>query len=359
MRRRFCGIARPLPALDAAGAGTSNVVSVMREAPLRVDRSPQLPAARGRASAELFALLRDQPAAAPGAPPDALGEDAQLALYVCYELHYRGFAGVDPEKEWDPAVLTLRRELEAGFETALRALVDPHSDTLALRDELEAVTAPPGNTGPSAHLLHHPNRAWLRELVAHRSMYHLKEADPQAFVLPRLSGAAKALVAGVEFDEYGGGNPNRSHSLLFAELMADLELDPRYGAYLDVMPAPMLALVNLMSWCGLHRRLRGALIGQLALVELSSPLSSQRMLRVLQAHDCGPAAQRFYAEHVVADAVHERVMREAIAALITDEPDLTADIVFGIRAALLLEERLDEHLLEHWQSGRSSLRQAI
>jgi hypothetical protein len=62
---------------------------------------------------------------------------------------------------------------------------------------------------------------------------------------------------------------------------------------------------------------------------------------------------------VVADAVHERVMREAIAALITDEPDLTADIVFGIRAALLLEERLDEHLLEHWQSGRSSLRQAI
>jgi len=41
----------------------------------------------------------------------------------------------------------------------------------------------------------------------------------------------------------------------------------------------------------------------------------------------------FYAEHVVADAVHERVMREAIAELIAAEPDLLADVVFGIRAA--------------------------
>jgi hypothetical protein len=190
-------------------------------------------------------------------------------------------------------------------------------------------------------------------------MYHLKEADPQAFVLPRLSGAAKTLVAGVEFDEYGGGDPRRSHSLLFAELMVELDLDPSYGAYLDAVSAPMLALVNLMSFCGLHRRLRGALIGQLALVELSSPLTSQRMVQVLQAHGCGPAAQRFYAEHVVADAVHERVMREAIGALITAEPELTADVVFGIRAALALEDRLDEHLLTHWKAGRSSLRQPI
>jgi hypothetical protein len=322
--------------------------------------APPLPRPRGPLSARMIALLQPDPAPAmPVEPGDPLGEDAQLGLYVAYELHYRGFAGVDPEAEWDPAVLALRRGLETRFEAALRALVDPHADTLALRDELEALAAPPGNTGPSAYLLRHPNRTRLRELMAHRSMYHLKEADPQAFVLPRLTGAVKTLVAGVEFDEYGGGDPARSHSRLFAELMGDLDLDPTYGAYLDVVPAPMLALVNLMSWCGLHRRLRGALIGQLALVELSSPLSSQRMVRVLQAHGCGPAAERFYAEHVVADAVHERVMREAIAEAITAEPELTADVLFGIRAALLLEQRLDEHLLAAWRAGRSSLHQAI
>jgi hypothetical protein len=322
--------------------------------------TPALPNARGPVSARLLALLRDelQPAM-PIELGDALGDDIQLALYVAYELHYRGFAGVDPEAEWDPAVLELRRGLEAWFEAALRALVDPDGDAAVLRAELDALSAPPGNTGPSAYLLRHPNRSRLREMIAHRSMYHLKEADPQAFVLPRLSGPVKTLVASVEFDEYGGGDPRRSHSVLFANLMRDLDLDPSYGAYLDVMPAPMLALVNLMSWCGLHRRMRGALVGQLALVELSSPLSSQRMVRVLQAHDCGPAAELFYAEHVVADAVHERVMREAIAELITVEPDLTADVLFGIRAALVLEGRLDEHLLGAWQAGRSSLRQEI
>jgi hypothetical protein len=45
--------------------------------------------------------------------------------------------------------------------------------------------------------------------------------------------------------------------------------------------------------------------------------------------------------------------------LITAEPELTADVVFGIRAALALEDRLDEHLLTHWKAGRSSLRQPI
>jgi hypothetical protein len=295
----------------------------------------------------------------PVEPVDVLKDDVQLALYVAYELHYRGFSGVDPEAEWDPMVLEFRRGLEAGFEAALRALVDPHADTLVLRDELEALSAPPGNTGPSAYLLRHPDRARLREMIAHRSMYHLKEADPQAFVLPRLTGAAKTLVAGVEFDEYGGGDPRRSHSVLFADLMRDLDLDPGYGTYLEVMPAPMLAVVNFMSWCGLHRRMRGALVGQLALVELSSPLSSQRMTRVLRAHGCGPGAELFYTEHVVADAVHERVMREAVGELITAEPELIADVVFGIRAALMLEQHLDDHLLAAWQAGRSSLRRPI
>jgi hypothetical protein len=39
---------------------------------------------------------------------DPLSIDLQLALYVCYELHYRGFAGVDPGWEWDASLLHLR-----------------------------------------------------------------------------------------------------------------------------------------------------------------------------------------------------------------------------------------------------------
>jgi hypothetical protein len=117
----------------------------------------------------------------------------------------------------------------------------------------------------------------------------------------------------------------------------------------------MLAIVNMMSMCGLHRDLRGALLGQLAVVELTSPLTSRRMVEVARAHGCDAAVEEFYAEHVVADVVHERTMRDALTAVVADEPSIAADIVFGMRAAQMLDARLDAHLLSNWNAGRSSL----
>lgn len=52
---------------------------------------------------------------------DPYGIDVQLALYVCYELHYRGFAGVDPPGwEWNPGLLHLRAQLEEAFLAAVQ-----------------------------------------------------------------------------------------------------------------------------------------------------------------------------------------------------------------------------------------------
>ncbi|HEX8689586.1 MAG TPA: hypothetical protein VF729_05020, partial [Solirubrobacterales bacterium] len=38
-------------------------------------------------------------------------DDLQLALYLCYELHYRSFPGVDPDWEWSPTLLAARAVL--------------------------------------------------------------------------------------------------------------------------------------------------------------------------------------------------------------------------------------------------------
>ena len=82
----------------------------------------ELPSPRGPVSAALIAALDRQPGASSevfdGLPfvDDVLyGEDAPLALYVLYELHYRGFAGVDDEWEWDANALRLRARLERSF----------------------------------------------------------------------------------------------------------------------------------------------------------------------------------------------------------------------------------------------------
>jgi hypothetical protein len=145
---------------------------------------PALPGSRGPLSACVLAALRR------GGPPrdlppvgDPYGEDAQLTLYCLYELHYRGFAGVDPEREWDLDLLRVRRGLERAFLTELRADVPPGDD---VEQEVAGLLTEPVDaegTGVSHHLLR-AGEAWqLREYLAHRSIYHLKEADPQAWVI--------------------------------------------------------------------------------------------------------------------------------------------------------------------------------
>ncbi len=319
--------------------------------------APCLPVARGPLSAAVLdALAGGSDAWAGEWEPEAaepFGEDLQLALYVCYELHYRSFASVSDACEWDPELLRRRADLERRFLGALRehAAHDP-DPWPAIRDLVSSTCA----AGASAFLERDGELWHLQEMVAHRSLYHLKEADPQAWVIPRLEGRAKAAVAAVEFDEYGGGSETRMHARLFSDLMETLGLDTRYGHYLDAVPAPMLAVVNFMSMCGLHRALRGALIGQFAAVEIASPPGCARMLAALRRLGCDEVAQAFYAEHAVADSVHEHVMRnDVVADLLDREPDLASDVAFGIAGGGFLDERLDAHLIDCWVRGETSL----
>ncbi|MFI5757270.1 iron-containing redox enzyme family protein [Streptomyces sp. NPDC051569] len=324
-------------------------------------RGPALPRSRGDLSAAVIGYLRGE-AALPGAgaalPDDPYGDDLQLALYVCYELHYRGFAGVDATYEWDPGLLRVRALLERRFLDALRADATRHDGPGAALAEL--LVEPVDGTGVS-HFLRDDGQLWqVREYAAQRSLYHLKEADPHAWVLPRLWGRAKAGMAAVEFDEWGGGRAERVHARLFADLMADLDLDSTYGRYLDAGCADALATVNLMSLLGLHRSLRGALVGHFATVEITSSPGSRRLALAMKRTGAGPAAEFFYDEHVEADAVHEQVVRhEVIGGLLAEEPHLAADVAFGVDATGYLEDRLGEHLLGVWRAGDSSLRVAL
>ncbi|MFC4054905.1 iron-containing redox enzyme family protein [Actinomadura syzygii] len=326
---------------------------------------PVPPGARGPLSRAVVETLTGGP---PG-PSDALGavasadpygEDLQLALHTCFELHYRGFAGVDPDREWDPDLLRLRGAMEAVFLDALRRdadLRDP-SDVDGALDEL--LVEPVDGHGVTHHLQDEGERWHLLEHAAHRSVYHLKEADPHAWVVPRLRGRAKTALVAVQHDEFGGGRPEMIHQGLYADLLDDLGLDASYGGYVDAAPAVTLATVNMMSMFGLRRSLRGALVGHFAAAEITTAPSARRMARALERLGGGPRALRFYTEHIEADAVHEQVLRyDVIGGLLADEPDLAPDVVLGIRATNLLEDRLAGHLLGCWRADRTSLRRPL
>ena len=207
---------------------------------------------------------------------------------------------------------------------------------VALR-EVEAADEAPSL---SRYLEREGTRDEMLEFLVHRSAYQLKEADPHSWALPRLTGAPKAAMVEIQADEYGGGNAERMHSALFAKSMDRLGLDARYGAYLDRIPGVTLATVNLMSLLGLHRRWRGALVGHLALFEMSS-LGPQPALRQRPAPSAATARRPTSSTSTsTADAVHEAIAAVDLAGgLVGQDPALSADVIWGARALVELEGR--------------------
>ena len=320
-----------------------------------------MPHARGPMSAFLLDRLRRPVSALPEPPrpvDDPLsGEDTQLFLYLCYELHYRGLPGVDDGWEWEPTLLAARARAEREFEASIRELAGPPVEPeSSVEDELWALTT--GHAGPSLsrYMAEDGTLEQFREFATHRSAYQLKEADPHSWAIPRLDGRAKSAIVEIQNDEYGAGRPGQSHAQLFADTMVALGLDATYGALLDRIPGPTLATVNLISFFGLHRRCRGALVGHLSAFEMTSVEPMARYAAATRRLGLPSGAARFYDVHVAADAHHQEVAATGLAGgLAAAEPELAGDILFGARALMAVEARFTERLLEAWTNGRSSL----
>lgn len=320
-----------------------------------------------------------------------ISEDVQLSLFMLYELHYRGLVGVSDRWEWDPDLLAVRAILEAPFERELRQLAEtvdvptsaqtdvPRSETIAFQttepvqttepidvrtseevvEALFAMTAPTRGPSLSRYMAARATKAQFREFLTARSVYHLKEADPHSWAIPRLGGRAKAALVEVQADEYGGGRAERMHATLFGDTMRAMDLDATYGALVDKVPAIVLAVTNAMSMFGLHRRLLGAIVGHLAAFEMTSSLPNRLYGNGLRRLGFGVEATRFFDEHVEADAVHEQIAgRDLVGSLLTEQPERAADVLFGARACLALDNQAGDFLLHTWQAGQSSLRAA-
>jgi hypothetical protein len=330
----------------------------------------RLPEARGPLTEELLAALRRPSGTvrlfgaglAFDAPAEALADDdLQLGLWTCYELHYAGFVDAQPGWEWDPELMSWTRALEAQFRSALRSCVPATAMAAgeSIAERLRALVD--ADTGPqlARYLQAEAPAEEFREFVTHRSIYHLKEADPHSWAIPRLRGRAKAALVEIQSDEYGAGSVHRMHSELFRATMRGLGLDDSYGYYLDQVPGVTLAISNLMSYFGLHREHRGALVGHLAAFEMTSSAPNRRYSKGLRRLGGEGGATRFYDEHVTADALHEQLAaHDLCGSLVADEPELADDVLFGAACALHLDNLFADHLVRCWASGGSSLRTA-
>jgi hypothetical protein len=324
--------------------------------------APALPTARGALSLSVINAMRGgdvvlSPAALGRAEVD--DDDLQLALYLCYELHYRGWADIDSHAEWNPALLALRSDLEHQFKHRLQAIA-PRSSAVspsAVPAELGRLIANAPGPSLSSWVEGNGSRHHVQELAIHRSPYQLKEADPHTWAIPRLpAGRAKSALLTLQSDEYGNGQIGESHAELFAATMRSLGLDDQYGHYIDVVPGVTLATVNLLSMFGLHRSLVGACVGHLAVFEMTSV---EPMTRYAAAHrrvTGGDEGAAFYDVHITADKEHAQIaLDDLVPGVVDHDARLAGDVLFGARALLELEARFATRVVDRWTSGRSSL----
>lgn len=309
----------------------------------------RIPTPRGAFTETLFRTLqagdvRPAQSMAGSARPD----DAALALWTLHQLHYRGVEGVDDAAEWDPDVLRLRQRLEHDLERRLRARHTPTHTGSFVDTALAWIDAQDGRS-LAAHVHRHADRAQVLDLLRVRSIYHLKESDAVAWLVPRLGVRAKAALMELQFDEYGDGDPNRLHHELFARGLAASGLDPSYEAHIDVAPMAVLEQNNAVSMFGLQRRLRAAALGHLAAFEATSSLPCRRMARGLRRLGLPDELIAYYDEHVVADAVHEElVVRSICAAFLADDPHEEPELWFGAWTCLDLENRVATAMFTRW-----------
>lgn len=327
---------------------------------------PVLPTARGPLSMAVINLLAER---APRYRLDRIeasiedsapyGIDVQLSLYVCYELHCRGFAGVDPGWEWNPGLLHLRSRLEDAFLTAVRRDVGPVGGNAD--EEMHQLSVTPDAENAAAQYLRRAG-TWqqMREYFVHRSLYHLKEGDPHAWAIPRLTGQTKAWFAAAEFDEIRAGDCENVHQRLFTDLMVAAGLDPTYLAHLDTVPAETLAVVNLMSLFSLHRQHRGAAVGHFAANEITRSPVARGLVEALNRVQAPDECRAFYRRNAEGDGSHGQIVRTRVVGdLIGREPGLEPDVVFGMRAFGVVEDRLATHLTRCWSAGLDSLRHPV
>lgn len=293
-------------------------------------------------------------------------EQVHRALYALYAQNAWAPADAMRDNQHDPTVLAVLRELERGFEGWLAGFSLPEAPPedpeefvawladLALERDLPEV--PPSHIGP--FIRDAISLDQLKEIVAQRSLFFLKEPDPWAMVIPSLHGEAKAGLLDLLLDEYGWGRYDQMHSTVYENLMAALDLETGYDAYAASSSWQFLAEMNLQNLYARHRRLCRRMYGYVYLVEADSPRAMKDYLAAWERLGLGDDQRvtHFYELHVTADEGHQDVaLREIILPIVKAEPIAREDIARGVLEGRAVHRLFSAHLRSTFEQDGTTL----
>lgn len=298
---------------------------------------------------------------------DAL-DDAHRALYALYaDRVWR--APKQPRPEYaDTGLRRIRMNLEFGFRHHLarkrgfRPLVkaDTGQSTAYWVQSLAFGPHPHDAERWGEFARENVSLDQLKEVVAQRSLFFLREPDPWVYAIPTLNGVAKAGLLDLLLDEYGWGKLERMHSSIYEELLEALGLPARIDHFESSSSWQYLATLNHQWMCALTPEHSHRLLGTIYLTEATSPdamtnyLAAWKRLGIVD-----PAVTEFYELHVTADENHREVaLNEVVLPACGDDPAALQEVATGIFDARTLEAEFADHLVESFSAGRSSLSDA-
>jgi hypothetical protein len=318
-------------------------------------------------AAALVDAARETAVAAFSDGDDSALDAAHRALYALYAQSAWSPLSAPRDNQHDLTLAAVLLELERGFEAWLAGYALPETPPqdvdafapwladLALERELPELPA----SGMGPFLRDEISLEQLKEIVAMRSLFFLKEPDPWAMVIPSLHGEAKAGLLDLLLDEYGWGRYDHMHSTVYEELMRALGLETEYDAYLDRTPWQFLAGLNLQGMYARHRRLCRRMYGYIYLVEADSPRSMVNYIEAWKRLGLGDDERvtKFYELHITADEGHQDVaLNEVIRPVVAAEPAAAPEVARGVLEGHAVHHLFSTHLRASFGAGRSALR---
>jgi len=266
-------------------------------------------------------------------------DDLQLALLCFGALDAGGLGRVDARWAADPLLIAVRENLEAALEEALReevavpsarrargALAVGESVTEAVADALDELITDADATRPYRYLAEQATGAQLREHLVARS------------IRSALVDADQRVVA-----------DDATAALRLKARLGDQRLQVRRGNYIDAVDVSVLVAVNTTALLARVDRLRGCFYGLRTAAGSIESLIETSVVDALGRLGM-PLSQ-------AAAARGSGAGRSGIAAgLVTAEPALLDDVLFGAAVGVTVERWISEHEVVRWRVGRSALR---
>ena len=295
----------------------------------------RIPAARGPVSQSVVDFVTGGGGtilpvdASTGVAGDHHDADLQAALWFLNLLQVATFEGVDPHRAASLRIRTLHWYLEQAFEDQLRRHV-PVRPVADLAAHLDGLIARPGPELPAAAA-----ELERRRLLA-KAPYLLWEADPHTLALARVEAPLKPLLVDIQSGEYGLGHAD-THAVIYRRCLEVLDVELHDAV--ATAPACALAFANAAWLFGRDRRMRGAAVGQLALLELDSVEPCRCAKDRWDTAGLPADARRWYDVHALADVEHAAVVREQLVPTLEQEtPWLVADAAWGAEVTWILQD---------------------